>query len=38
MDSAVRLKSGKLQGSLDLEGKGSTSLRVFLVIIFFDLI
>jgi hypothetical protein len=30
MDSAARLKSGKLQGSLDLKRKGSTSLRVFL--------
>jgi hypothetical protein len=30
MDSAARLKSGKLQGSLDLERKGSTSLGVFL--------
>jgi hypothetical protein len=30
MDSAVRLKSGKLQGSLDLKRKGLTSLRVFL--------
>jgi hypothetical protein len=30
MDSAARLKSGKLQGSLDLERKGLTSLRVFL--------
>jgi hypothetical protein len=30
MDSAARLKSGRLQGSLDLKRKGSTSLRVFL--------
>jgi hypothetical protein len=30
MDSAARLKSGKLQGSLVLKRKGSTSLRVFL--------
>jgi hypothetical protein len=38
MDSTARLKLGKLQGSPDLERKGSTSLRVFLIIIFLGLI
>jgi hypothetical protein len=38
MDSTAQLKPGKLQRSLDLERQGLTSLRVFLIIIFLDLI
>jgi hypothetical protein len=38
MNSTAQLKLGKLQGSLDLERKGSASLRVFLIVIFLDLI